>query len=430
MNLGRSIGKCLVSAVVVGSMLFAACSDDSSASARNDENSTTVVTDEVDSRDDLPNCNSKREGERYYVIDEDADYLCSDYSWKNLNDKGEGSKDSDSDEKISSSSSEKAEMSSDSEKNSSSSKDVLSSSSSEIAVSFAIEVSSAIESSSDVQPLSSSSRELESSSSEIILDSVTILEPCSDGETSMYDSIPVTCQNNKWYATGVEFDTMTDSRDGNVYKTVKIGQQLWMAENLNYAYTEIAYSYDTKYEDSTSWCYKGSADSCAKYGRLYTWSAVMDSAGVVDEKNSVPNRKADGTEFSAGCGYYIFCTPNTPHRGICPEGWHVPTDAEYDTLLVTVGDTAKAGIYLKSVSGWSEKSSAKGIDLYGFSIVPSGFRGVYGVFSQAGDYSHLWTASMYDGNTTWSRVFGNSTVGVLQKKKDKFNGFSLRCVKD
>ena len=74
--------------------------------------------------------------------------------------------------------------------------------------------------------------------------------------------------------------TMTDSRDGQTYKTVKIGSQEWMAENLNYAYTAVPYKYKDNTSDSTSWCYDNDPTNCAKYGRLYTWSAAMDSVGT------------------------------------------------------------------------------------------------------------------------------------------------------
>ena len=103
--------------------------------------------------------------------------------------------------------------------------------------------------------------------------------------------------------------SMTDSRDGQTYKTVTIGSQTWMAENLNFAYTGVAFYNGAYASDSTSWCYYNAKSNCDIYGRLYTWSAAMDSAGIVSQKNS-----------AVACGVGSMCKPNSPHRGICPKG--------------------------------------------------------------------------------------------------------------
>ena len=107
--------------------------------------------------------------------------------------------------------------------------------------------------------------------------------------------------------------TFTDSRDGQTYKTVTIGTQTWMAQNLNYAYTDVPYKQGNYTSDSTSWCYKDDANNCSKYGRLYTWVAAMDSVGTWSTNGK-------------GCGYNKTCSPTYPVRGICPEGWHLPTE--------------------------------------------------------------------------------------------------------
>ena len=104
---------------------------------------------------------------------------------------------------------------------------------------------------------------------------------------------------------------MTDSRDGQSYRTVKIGHQIWMAENLNF-------------DVPNSYCYKNSADSCAKYGRLYMWSAAMDSAGTF-------------SPYGIGCGTGKSCTPQYPVQGVCPRGWHLPSKKEWKTLLNKIG---------------------------------------------------------------------------------------------
>ena len=83
----------------------------------------------------------------------------------------------------------------------------------------------------------------------------------------------------------IDYGEMTDSRDGQVYKTVKIGNQIWMTENLNFAYTSVPYKYEDDASDSTSWCYDDDPANCTKYGRLYTWAAAMDSAGLISVAN-------------------------------------------------------------------------------------------------------------------------------------------------
>ena len=119
------------------------------------------------------------------------------------------------------------------------------------------------DSSSSVTPKSSSSEISESSCSSVKLSS-------SSGST------PEEYVDSSSVVAGI----MTDERDGQTYKTVKIGTQTWMAENLNYAYTGVPYKVDGNTSDSISWCYDNDPANCAKYGRLYTWAAAMDSVGT------------------------------------------------------------------------------------------------------------------------------------------------------
>ena len=144
-------------------------------------------------------------------------------------------------------------------------------------------------SSSSVTPKSSDSEtSVSSSSSAKSSSSVAYVEPCRT------DSVD-TC----------EYGTLTDERDGQTYKTVTIGTQIWMAENLNYAYTGVPYKYtykDSSYtSDSTSWCYDNVPANCATYGRLYTWAAAMDSVGTWS---------ANGK----GWGYGKTCSPSISRR--------------------------------------------------------------------------------------------------------------------
>ena len=107
-------------------------------------------------------------------------------------------------------------------------------------------------------------------------------------------TVATSCKTEK--KDNCEYGSLTDDRDGQTYKTVKIGEQIWMAENLNY-------------EELNSYCYNDSAEYCAKYGRLYTWAAAMDSAG-------------EWSNNGRACGLNMMtCSPKYPVRGICPEGW-------------------------------------------------------------------------------------------------------------
>ncbi|WP_407448813.1 FISUMP domain-containing protein [Fibrobacter sp.] len=122
----------------------------------------------------------------------------------------------------------------------------------------------------------------------------------------------------------IDYGEFTDERDGQVYKTVKIGDQVWMAQNLNYAYIDVPYNFsynnNVYISDSTSWCYLNGPANCAKYGRLYTWAAAMDSVG-------------EWSTNGKGCGYGKTCSPTYPVRGICPKGWHLPSNDEWKALF-------------------------------------------------------------------------------------------------
>ena len=218
-----------------------------------------------------------------------------------------------------------------------------------------------------------------------------------------------------------EYGTLTDERDGQTYKTVKIGDQVWMAENLNYAYTGVPYSYnrnDHHYtSDSTSWCYKDSAEYCTKYGRLYTWATAMDSAGLWSTN-------------SKGCGYFGNCSPTYPIRGICPEGWHLPKLAEWDVLMTAVGGQSAAGKMLKSDSGWNDYygKNDNGTDAYFFSALPAGRR--YGNFVSQGTYAFFWSSTEFDALNAIGISLHSSDDDMHRNSYYKDHGHSVRCVKD
>ena len=212
-----------------------------------------------------------------------------------------------------------------------------------------------------------------------------------------------------------EYGELTDDRDGQTYKTVKIGDQWWMAENLNYAYTGVPFDNGYYTSDSTSWCYDNVPANCAKYGRLYTWAAAMDSVGKWSTNGK-------------GCGYDTTCSPTYPVRGICPEGWHLPDITEWNALFTAVGGRSTAGMVLKSTSGWY--NSSNGSDAFGFSALPAGHRDSNGGFFNEGYYAYFWSSTEYGSSYAYylnlNYYYGSAVLGNYGEN----NGFSVRCLKD
>lgn len=228
-----------------------------------------------------------------------------------------GEKSSSSSGKVESSSSGKGEKSSSSEAaaGSSSSDVVAESSSSEKSSSSVAESSSSVESSSSEVP----------SSSSVVESSSGVAENSSSSENDVSSSSEYYKLNWDYLNPSISYDTIIDSRDGQVYKTVVIGSQIWMAENLNYNYPE----------GKKSICYHDSAEYCVRFGRLY---------------------KQDVLSL------------------VCPEGWHVPDSTEWETLVIYTGETN--GV-LKTDTGWKvwngDPTISNGTNDYGFSVHSSGY---------------------------------------------------------
>ena len=250
--------------------------------------------------------------------------------------------------------------------------------------------------------------------------SFLLLVACSDDDSdfatrpSEGSSSSVTPQSSD-SETSVSTGTMTDSRDGQIYKTVTIGTQTWMAENLNYAYTGVPYKVYNYTSDSTSWCYEDGESNCAKYGRFYTWAAAMDSVGTWSTNGK-------------GCGYKKTCSPTYPVRGVCPEGWHLPTIEEFETLFTAVGGQSTAGKVLKSTSGWN--SGGNGSDAFAFSALPAGHRDYYGNYNSEGDYARFWSSTESNSDDAYSMYLFYSVGDACLDYDGMFNGFSVRCLKD
>jgi len=175
--------------------------------------------------------------------------------------------------------------------------------------------------------------------------------------------------------------SFTDQRDGKTYKTVKIGTQTWMAENLNY-------------DASGSISYKNDESNCKEYGRLYNWNTAMKA---------------------------------------CPSGWHLPSKNEYEALDNTVGGKKVAGKKLKSLSGWSwnEGKSGGGTDEFGFSALPGSYRNEFGVFGYVGSGGYWWSSSEYSSFDAYYRNMGYQNDGTSWHNSDKQRSlYSVRCLQD
>lgn len=129
-----------------------------------------------------------------------------------------------------------------------------------------------------------------------------------------------------------------------------------------------------------------------------------------------------------GCGYRTECSPTYPVRGVCPEGWHLPTQTEWKTLFTAVGGSSTAGKMLKSTSGWN--SSGNGTDAYSFSALPAGLRNYNGYYDFEGYYAYFWSSTVSNGNYAYLMYLGYSYDGASLDNDGKDIGFSVRCVKD
>ena len=356
--------------VFVCTAMFVACGDDDSGSATrpSDDSSSSVCED------------------------------CDDESSSSVTPKSSSSS------KVS----EPAEESSSSTKSSSSSAKSSSSIKNESSSSVTLEESSSSadssnSSSSDSEESSSSAGEAASSSSSVELNCSALLED----EFGWDWNIPKECRFNP----NITYGSMTDGRDKKVYKTIKIGGQTWMAENLNY--------FD-KTLNNRSWCF-GASDStttanCAVAGRLYTWAAAIDSAKLYKD-------------MSIDCGYHKTCTlPDTVY-GICPPGWHLPTRAEWDTLITEVGGQSNTGIVLKSQTGWFDNYD--GTDDVGFSGLPVGIRNYDGdAFDDDGFNARFWSATEYSSYGAYYMDLDNNCYDASLRTGNKNYGFSVRCLMD
>lgn len=239
-------------------------------------------------------------------------------------------------------------------------------------------------------------------------------ESSSSAEASSSSVFEWEYPKESFFNSKIEYESITDDRDGQVYKIIKIGELWWMAENLNFD-TD---SEDTPVKLRRSWCYDNVADNCNVAGRLYTWGGAIDSVNT-------------------GCGFGSVCSPTQPVRGVCPKGWHLPSREEWDALLFIAGGDDDAGQILKSHTGWSREN---GDDTFGFSVMPAG-RGEYTmgngryvyeamVFGAAKNSAEFWSSSEKDEYVVWDVIFVTTNEQTFSFGANKRDALSIRCVQD
>jgi uncharacterized protein (TIGR02145 family) len=207
------------------------------------------------------------------------------------------------------------------------------------------------------------------------------------------------------YGERVSFSTLyfiygddVEDVDGNTYKTVVIGNQIWMAENLKTTKfnntTSINFGIENaSWENNTNgtytW-YSNNIDYKETYGALYSWHAV--NTGM-----------------------------------LCPAGWHVPTNTEWFSLVEYIG--GQVGAALKATSGWT--NNGNGTDKYGFTALPGGSRNYYDhSFYSIGMNAYWWSSTNISTNTAWSIFVSSGSGSVTTNDLNVNSGFSVRCVKD
>ena len=190
--------------------------------------------------------------------------------------------------------------------------------------------------------------------------------------------------NWKYLNPSIEYGCIKDSRDGRFYKTVVMGDRVWMAENLRYE------------SKKSSWCYKEVEGECDDYGRYYTGYAVSESPSI------------------------------------CPEGFHIPTNSEARKLGYYTTST------LMSVDGWNKASNTFiGNNSTGFTLLPAGLRGYgnergweTGVFDGVGNVARFWSSAPYNGTGYYEYVFMNVDGDFGMTDKDHGFGIPVRCIKN
>ena len=220
--------------------------------------------------------------------------------------------------------------------------------------------------------------------------------PSGTYDCTKYKCVTTEYLNQEFLEAG-KYGEILDERDGQVYKTVQIGDQVWMAQNLNL-------------ETENSLCGGGfitrEEGNCSVYGRQYTLVTAMGKTG-------------------AECGYEgLNCDLDSGNvQGICPSGWHLPDTTEWNALFAAVGGSSTAGQTLKAQTRWKGFSSFTYEDAYGFSALPAGERNTSGTFGIVDAYAFFRSAS----ELSIRLAYNNLDVSLWGHE---VYGHSVRCLKD
>jgi uncharacterized protein (TIGR02145 family) len=201
---------------------------------------------------------------------------------------------------------------------------------------------------------------------------------------------------------------------GESYPTVQIGSQCWFQKNVNVGTMMLGANDQTNNGILEKYCYNDDTANCATYGGLYQW------AEAVQYQNGASNSASPSPAFSGNV------------RGICPTGWHLPSDGEWSSLETTLGGSSVAGGTLKSTSGLWNSPNTGATNSSGFSALPGGYRYINASFNNIGKYTFFWSSSESSSFTVSAinRYLFYTNSDTNRTVYEKVNGFSARCTQD
>lgn len=235
----------------------------------------------------------------------------------------------------------------------------------------------------------------------VIIFASFILSSCGGGNTNTDEQKDNTDEVESPYKGNS--GSFVDERDNQTYNWVRIGEQVWMSENLNvekfrngdiipHAKTEEEWK-KARASKQPAWCYYDNEPANGeKYGKLYNWYAVNDS------------------------------------RGLTPAGWHIPSDAEWTQLIEYLEGKNGAGKKMKSTNGW--KDNGNGTNECNFLGLPCGIRSYFGSFNYFGNYAYWWSSTESNTDFAYTRSLYFESADVFRGSLGKGSGFSVRCLKD
>jgi len=208
---------------------------------------------------------------------------------------------------------------------------------------------------------------------------------------------------------------LPDTRDGKIYPTVQIGTQCWLKRNMNIGTRLNGSQNQTDNNSIEKYCYNDADSNCNVYGGLYQWAEVvqyLNGATNTSSWNPVP-------------------TGNV--QGICPEGWHIPTDAEWSTLVTYLGGTNSAGGKMKEtgLTHWTAPNTGA-TNESGFTALPGGYRDPTsgGVFNTINYWDKNWSITEASSVSAWVRYLEYNTSKANRDSNNKAIGNSVRCIND